>query len=245
MYQGSPPQQDDDICMTKNLEKQIAEEIARSDQGSSENIPPEYSVEAEIDRELADATEQEEQEHATPPGSDEDSDEGLNSLAEDAQVWEAVLQGELQESMEAHTAEPEEEPAPQRSSLMARRMRDMCSAWGGDTFNTTADKEEDEEASCWDRCIAEDAATACEIEDARTAMERSSVGEAYIEHEIDREFIDAQDREEEEGRDGGAQHAARQRPMRPESSAAMDEDQAEAIEQQIADNVSRELAEHE
>jgi len=184
------------------------------------------SVQAEINREVDFENELDEEPEMNRCMNDEENDEGLASLAEDAQAWEAVLQAELQESLDSPNAGSPKPKMPKEASSSksrALRIRDMCKAWSGEAQENTKGMDEDgrddgEEACTWDARIAEEAA----VVQATGIFDGCS-----IEAQIDGAFLDARE-EEENTTPLGRKKSGRR------SAQSMQSEEEYALDQQIA-----------
>lgn len=223
-----------------NRKMEQAIEDAIEDAGEAQRYqPPEFNLEAEIDKEVAFEQEDKEEDHnaASPPQPDPE-DEGLESLAEDAAAWEAGLQEELlQESIESPSPlTPTCTPTGQGRTSRALRIRENVAAWGGQCETkkkglekACEEQEEEEEALHWDAKIAEEAAEVL-------PQERDC--ELSIEAQID-DAIDTA-KEDEIANDTLASTGVPQRTA-AKRRGTQSESEEENLEQQIAANVMKEM----
>lgn len=227
----------------KNMEQAIEAAIEDADEGQHYK-PPEFDLEAEIDKEVAFGRDKDDDDSgnaATPPHPDAE-DEGLASLAEDAAAWEAGLQEELlQECVDSPTPlTPKCTPTGQGRTSRALRIRENVAAWGGQREvaaksleKECEEREEEEEALRFDAKIAEEAA--------EVLPQGQREGDVSIEDQID-DAIDMAQEDESANEAPAAMAAGADKARGGGRRSAQSESEEENLDQQIAANVMREMA---
>lgn len=179
----------DDDMSEWEIEKSITQDVqqARHDEsGSLSYRAPCFDLEAEFDKDLSHANDEEGDE--TPPSTlcakEEDEEGRLLFVEDDAALDE--LQSELQDSFSVASPNFKKGGVSLKASRAAR-MREQCRVWAEEHEKSDTIVDEEEEAVVWDALIAAEAAK---------AYEEASPAPVSIEGQIDCALQEAQDEEE-------------------------------------------------